>query len=99
MADAVNRVIENKGGIAAVSDDFEDSLPLPIAGLMSNQDGFVTAKKLRTLQKMAFAMGCRLTAPFMTMSFMALLVLPSIKLSDKGLFDGEGFEFMDVIRS
>ena len=99
MAEAVNMVIENMGGIAVVSDDFEDSLSLPIAGLMSNQDGIVTAKKLRTLQKMAFAMGCRLTAPFMTMAFMSLLVIPSIKLSDKGLFDGDKFEFMDVIRN
>ena len=99
MAEAVNMVIENMGGIAVVSDDFEDSLSLPIAGLMSNQDGIVTAKKLRTLQKMAFAMGCRLTAPFMTMAFMSLLVIPSIKLSDKGLFDGDRFEFMDVIRN
>ena len=99
MAEAVNMVIENMGGIAVVSDDFEDSLSLPIAGLMSNQEGIVTAKKLRTLQKMAFAMGCRLTAPFMTMAFMSLLVIPSIKLSDKGLFDGDRFEFMDVIRN
>ena len=99
MAEAVNMVIENMGGMAVVSDDFEDSLSLPIAGLMSNQDGIVTAKKLRTLQKMAFAMGCRLTAPFMTMAFMSLLVIPSIKLSDKGLFDGDRFEFMDVIRN
>lgn len=99
MAEAVNMVIENMGGIAVVSDDFEDSLSLPIAGLMSNQDGIVTAKKLRTLQKMAFAMGCRLTAPFMTMAFMSLLVIPSIKLSDKGLFDGDKFEFMDIIRN
>ena len=99
MAEAVNMVIENMGGIAVVSDDFEDSLSLPIAGLMSNQDGIVTAKKLRTLQKMAFAMGCRLTAPFMTMAFMSLLVIPSIKLSDKGLFDGDRFEFMDIIRN
>ena len=99
MAEAVNMVIENMGGIAVVSDDFEDSLSLPIAGLMSNQEGIVTAKKLRTLQKMVFAMGCRLTAPFMTMAFMSLLVIPSIKLSDKGLFDGDRFEFMDVIRN
>lgn len=99
MAEAVNMVIENMGGIAVVSDDFEDFLSLPIAGLMSNQEGIVTAKKLRTLQKMAFAMGCRLTAPFMTMAFMSLLVIPSIKLSDKGLFDGDRFEFMDVIRN
>ena len=97
MAEAVNTVIENKGGIAVVSEDFSDSLPLPIAGLMSNEDAFVVAKKLKQLQKMAYALGCKMDSPFMTMAFMALLVIPSIKISDKGLFDGDNFEFMDVI--
>ena len=97
MADAVNRVIENKGGISVVSEDFADSLSLPIAGLMSNEDAFAVAKKLAILHKMVAALGCKLDAPFMTMAFMALLVIPSIKISDKGLFDGENFEFMDVI--
>ena len=97
MADAVNTVIDNCGGIAVVSEDFNGSLPLPIAGLMSNEDAFDVAKNLRTLQKMAMALGCKLDAPFMTMAFMSLLVLPSIKISDKGLFDCDNFEFMDVI--
>ena len=99
MAEAVNKVIDNKGGIAVVSEDFEDSLSLPIAGLMSNRDGFDIANKLLILQKMASALGCKLSAPFMTMAFMSLLVIPSIKISDKGLFDGDSFEFMDVIRN
>jgi adenine deaminase len=99
MAEAVNKVIDNKGGIAVVSEDFEDSLSLPIAGLMSNEDGHDIAKKLTILQKMASALGCKLTAPFMTMAFMSLLVIPSLKLSDKGLFDGDNFEFIDVIRN
>ena len=98
MAEAANTVIENKGGIAVVSEDFSDSLSLPIAGLMSNEDAFDVADKLDILHKMAFALGCNLNSPFMTMSFMALLVIPSLKLSDKGLFDGDGFEFMDVIK-
>jgi adenine deaminase len=97
MADAVNKVIENKGGIAVVSEDFSDLLSLPIAGLMTNEDAFVVAEKLRILQKMAGTLGCKLDSPFMTMAFMALLVIPSIKISDKGLFDVENFEFMDVI--
>ena len=97
MANAVNTVIDNKGGIAVVSEDFSDSLALPIAGLMSNKDAFDVAKKLRVLQKMASALGCKLDAPFMTMAFMSLLVLPSLKMSDKGLFDGDNFEFIDVI--
>ena len=97
MADAVNQVIEDKGGISVVSEDFSDSLPLPIAGLMSNEDVYEVANKLGILHKMTAALGCEVEAPFMTMAFMALLVIPSIKISDKGLFDGDNFEFMDVI--
>ena len=97
MAQAVNQVIDNKGGIAVVSQDFTDSLPLPIAGLMSNDDAYDVAEKVGVLHDMASALGCRLKSPFMTMAFMALLVIPSIKISDQGLFDGDNFEFMDVI--
>ena len=97
MADAVNQVIDNKGGISVVSEDFSDSLPLPIAGLMSNEDVYDVADKLGILHNMVKALGCQVEAPFMTMAFMALLVIPSIKISDKGLFDGDNFEFMDVI--
>ena len=99
MAEAVNSVIDNKGGIAVVSEDFSDSLSLPIAGLMSNDDAYIISEKLDTLHKMTKALGCTLDAPFMTMAFMALLVIPSIKLSDKGLFDGDVFEFIDVINN
>ncbi len=99
MAEAVNAVIDNKGGFAVVSEDFRDSLSLPIAGLMSNEDAFVVAEKLDTLHKMVAALGCTLDAPFMTMAFMALLVIPSLKISDQGLFDGDSFEFIDVIRN
>ena len=97
MAKAVNMVIDNHGGIAVVSNEASDFLELPIAGLMSNEDGYVVAEKLAKLQHMAKVLGCTFDAPFMTMEFMALLVIPSIKISDKGLFDGDNFEFMDVI--
>ena len=97
MAEAVNRIIDDEGGIAVVSDDFTESLPLPIAGLMSNEDAYDVADKLAILHKMASDFGCELVSPFMTMAFMALLVIPSIKISDMGLFDGDNFEFMDVI--
>ena len=97
MARAVNRVIDDCGGIAVVDDDFEDSLPLPIAGLMSNKDAFEVADKWEELYDKTVSLGCKIKFPFMTMAFMALLVLPSIKISDKGLFDGDNFEFMDVI--
>ena len=99
MARAVNEVIKNRGGLAVVSDDFEESLPLPIAGLMSNSDAYAVAAKLEVLHDFVSGLGCELTSPFMTMAFMALLVVPSIKISDLGLFDGDEFEFMDVIRS
>ena len=97
MARAVNKVIENKGGISVVSEDFCDSLALPIAGLMCNEDAFDVAEKWDDLYDKTVSCGCKLEYPFMTMAFMALLVLPSIKISDKGLFDGDSFEFMDVI--
>ena len=97
MARAVNKVIENKGGISVVSEDFSDSLALPIAGLMCNEDAFDVAEKWGDLYDKTVSCGCKLEYPFMTMAFMALLVLPSIKISDKGLFDGDSFEFMDVI--
>ena len=96
LAKAVNQVIAQQGGIAAVSDDESVSLPLPIAGIMSGDDGHAVAKKYEAID--AFAkeqLGCTLTAPFMTLSFMALLVIPSLKLSDQGLFDGESFAFVE----
>ena len=99
MADAVNTVIENHGGIAVVSEDFTECLALPIAGLMTNEDASAVAAKLKHLHILAEALGCKIDAPFLTMAFMALLVLPSIKISDKGLFDGDSFEFMDLIIS
>ena len=99
MAEAVNEIIDNKGGFAIVSEDFSDSLSLPIAGLMTNEDAYVVAQKLDVLHKMSSALGCKLDSPFMTMAFMALLVIPSLKISDLGLFDGDSFEFIDVIKN
>ncbi len=95
LAKAVNLIIKNKGGIAAVSAENELVLPLPIAGIMTNADGRATAEKYATIdQFVKREMNCSLTAPFMTLSFMALLVIPELKLSDKGLFDGKTFEFV-----
>ena len=99
MADAVNAVIDNQGGLAVVSEDFSESLALPIAGLMTNDDAFEVAHDLEILHKMISAMGCDLDAPFMTMAFMSLLVIPSLKLSDLGLFDGDDFQFIDVVKN
>ncbi|MGY3053946.1 adenine deaminase [Pedobacter sp. UYEF25] len=91
---AVNLIIQHKGGICAVDGKKEEVLPLPIAGLMSNKDGYEVAKAYTSIDLMAKNMGSKLSAPFMTLSFMALLVIPSLKLSDKGLFDGDKFEFI-----
>ncbi len=97
IAKAVNLVIKNRGGLSIVYDDVEDVLPLPIAGLMTDEDGFRTAKRYSNFDKLAKGLGSNLRAPYMTLSFMALLVIPKLKLSDKGLFDGEKFEFTDLI--
>ncbi len=98
ICDAANIIIENKGGIAFVSNNQnkKEILPLPIAGLMSDEPYYVVAEKYDNLDILAKINGSKLIAPYMTLSFMALLVIPSIKLSDKGLFDGEKFELTDI---
>jgi adenine deaminase len=94
---AVNALIESKGGIAVAEDASTVlSMPLPIAGLMSAEDGHTVAAQYAALDAKAKELGTLLKAPFMTLSFMALLVIPSLKLSDKGLFDGKAFRFTDV---
>ena len=91
---AVNALIGCKGGIAVATDSQHiDCMPLPIAGLMSGDDGYSVAAQYTMLDKKAKELGTKLKAPFMTLSFMALLVIPSLKLSDKGLFDGNKFKF------
>lgn len=95
---AVNKVIEEKGGICACyrneNEWTEAMLPLPIAGLMSTEDGYMVAQTYSKLDTMAKQMGSTLSAPFMTLSFMALLVIPDLKLSDLGLFDGQRFRLL-----
>jgi adenine deaminase len=93
LARAINLVVENTGGISVVSDDFEHILPLPVAGLMSNNNGYQVASDYEKIDAMAKLLGTKLHAPFMTLSFMALLVIPQLKISDKGLFDGSTFSF------
>lgn len=90
---AVNLIIENKGGTCAVSDSEEKIVPLPVAGIMSDKDGETIGKQYAELDKIAKQLGSKLNAPYMTLSFMALLVIPSLKLSDKGLFNGADFKF------
>jgi len=99
LANAVNLIIENKGGLSLASKDEKDILPLPVAGLMSTDDVANVGKKYSNLYQRARQLGSNLHSVYMTASFMALLVIPSIKLSDLGLFNGEKFEFMNLINS
>jgi adenine deaminase len=97
---AVNLIIKNRGGISLTPSPSpqvergELLLPLPVAGLMSNEDGYKVAELYTAIDKAAKELGSKLSAPFMTLSFMALLVIPHLKLSDLGLFDGDRFEFV-----
>lgn len=91
---AVNEVIEQQGGISCVGPEATLVLPLPVAGLMSANDGYEVAQSYTAIDAMAKSLGATLSAPFMTLSFMALLVIPQLKLSDLGLFDGDAFKFI-----
>ena len=93
---AVNLIIKAKGGISAVSGNQEEILPLPVGGIMSASDGYEVAAAYTRIDRLAKEMGATLHSPFMTLSFMALLVIPDLKLSDKGLFNGQKFEFEEV---
>ncbi|MFK7782108.1 adenine deaminase [Psychroserpens sp.] len=93
---AVNLIIENKGGICAVSTSEEKIVSLPVAGIMSDKDGETIGKQYAELDALSKKLGSQLNAPYMTLSFMALLVIPSLKLSDKGLFNGKTFEFTSL---
>jgi len=95
MCKAVNLLVENTGGLSAVSATESYVLPLPVAGLMSNRDAWEVANLYTQIDNFSKqVLGSTLRAPFMSLSFMALLVIPSIKLSDKGLFDGDTFTFL-----
>ncbi len=96
LSDAINLLIENRGGVSLSAGPEKYVLPLPVAGIMSNRDGFETAARYDMLDKKAKNLGSALHAPYMTLSFMALLVIPQLKLSDQGLFDGSRFQFTSL---
>lgn len=97
ICEAINALIVTKGGISITDADIVTSvLSLPIAGLMSDNDGISVAEQYIELDKKVKSLGCTLASPYMTLSFMALLVIPSLKLSDKGLFNGKDFSFSSV---
>jgi adenine deaminase len=97
ICEAINLIIREKGGVAAVSNTKRGVLGLPVAGLMSNEDGYKVAESYTMIDRFVKEqLGSTLISPFMSLSFMALLVIPALKLSDLGLFDGEKFEFVDL---
>lgn len=96
ICSAVNLLIEHRGGIAAVNGSEKQILPLPVAGIMTNADGYLVARQYEEIDAFAKQLGSHFSAPFMTLSFMALLVIPEIKLSDKGLFDAKQFSLVSL---
>ena len=96
ICEAINALIRARGGLAVCENGKTEVLPLPVAGLMTTEDGYVVAEKYAKIAQLAKKLGSTLHDPFMTLSFMALLVIPSLKLSDKGLFDGTHFQFTEV---
>jgi len=96
LCEAVNAIIEHKGGISVAYDGMLEVLPLPVAGIMTRENGYKVAKSYSKIDKLVKELGSKLHAPYMTLSFMALLVIPALKLSDKGLFDGTKFEFAEL---
>ncbi|RYU96980.1 adenine deaminase [Emticicia agri] len=100
ICEAVNLIVREKGGVSAVSNLKKGVLALPVAGLMSNEDGYKVAESYTMIDKFAKEqLGSTLISPFMSLSFMALLVIPSLKLSDLGLFDGNTFSFTDLFQA
>ena len=96
MVNAINKVIKNTGGIVAVDGEKFKDLKLNVGGLMSTGEAEEVAQKYHEVHQMAKQLGSELTAPFMTMAFMALLVIPELKIGDKGLFDVTKFEFTSL---
>ncbi len=96
IVSAINLIIEHQGGVSAVDGEETKILALPVAGLMSDKDGYEVADAYTDIDRFAKSLGSTLQSPFMTLSFMGLLVIPQLKLSDKGLFNGNSFEFTSV---
>lgn len=93
---AINELIDCKGGICYVNDKDRFIIPLPYAGLMTDEDGYTVAKHYEIINNAVLSSGCKLKSPFMTLSFMALLVIPELKIGDKGLFNINSFDFIDI---
>jgi adenine deaminase len=98
IVNAVNEVVRMKGGLAAANGNSINSLALPVAGIMSDEPVEKVASAYERLSDLVKSYGCRMSAPFMTLSFMALLVIPELKLSDSGLFDGREFKHVALFK-
>lgn len=96
IADAINQIIVHKGGIAMADSGFSEILPLPVAGLMSAEDAMHVHTRYVRINNLTKGLGSPMKAPFMALSFMALLVIPHLKIGDKGLFDCDSFTFTDL---
>ena len=96
LCKAINLLVEAQGGVSATCAAETQVVALPVAGIMSAEDGYEVARAYSAIDALSKRMGSQLNSPFMTLSFMALLVIPSLKLSDKGLFDGDRFEFKQL---
>jgi adenine deaminase len=96
IAEAINMIVDAQGGMSVVSSEDTEILKLPIAGIMSDMPVTAMAARYERLTEIARSLGCRLDAPYMTLSFMALLVIPELKISDKGLFDGLTFKHVPL---
>jgi adenine deaminase len=96
LVKAINKIVEGKGGLCAIDDASCEYLPLPLAGLMSDRKAQEVAAFYSVVNQKAKEMGTMLRAPFMTLAFMPLLVIPKLKISDKGSFDASKFEFTSV---
>ncbi len=93
---AINRIVELKGGIVYQDNDYSIEIPLEIGGIMSNDSIDIIAKKYTQITKLLKNKGCKHTSPLMTLSFIALIVIPEIKIGDLGIFDVKEFKFIDL---
>ena len=98
MAEAVNTIIKNDGGVVAISNKEKLDIPLPIAGIMSDKSVYEIANDCVSMNEMLGRMGCDLGNPFATLSFMSLPVVPDVKITNRGLFDVNSNKFIDVVR-
>ena len=97
IVSAINQIIDSRGGILACDGNKTCLLSLPVGGLLSDIEGNIIAERYEQVDAMAKDLGSTLRAPFMTVAFMSLLVIPELKLGDKGLFDGRNFKFVDLM--